>query len=83
MTIYVDNPHDYNDKYIGWCHMATDNPDITELHQFASKINLSRSWFQEHTKVPHYDLSSGKRKLAVQNGAIEVSSIELFKKCRR
>lgn len=52
------------------CHLVADTPD--ELHVFAAKLGLKRHWYQ-HTTVPHYDLTEGKRKLAVRFGAIELS----------
>lgn len=84
MTIYVDEVRDYpfNAKLPStrWCHMACDG-DIEELHALAQKIGLKRSWFQKGS-LPHYDLTEGRRKMAVQNGAVEVTSRELVVKCK-
>ena len=89
MAIYVDNILEYPEEMVArgakkhgtkWCHLMTDG-DIEELHLFAKKIGLKRSWFQEHITSPHYDLISSKRRLAVKKGAIEVGAIELVKKC--
>ena len=57
------------------CHMASDNLDL--LHAMADKIGVKRQWFQNKSKRPHYDICKAKRKLAIENGAIEVSSREL------
>ena len=35
-------------------HLVADS--IDELHIFADKIGLKRSWFQNHPKHPHYDV---------------------------
>lgn len=62
--------------------MATDG-QIEELHRFAAAIGLKRNWFQDHPKVPHYDLRPGKRSMALTQGATPVTSKELFMLCRR
>lgn len=64
-----------------WCHLGCDG-DVQELHAFAEKIGLKREWFQSHS-VPHYDLVPSKRQLAVANGAVEVSAMDLVRKCRK
>jgi hypothetical protein len=50
--------------------MFSDSLD--ELHVFASRIGLRRAWFQNHAKLPHYDLTERRRKAAVALGANEV-----------
>jgi hypothetical protein len=70
MTVYVDNVK------IPWrgmlmSHMTADS--IEELHAFAASIGLKRAWAQlppEHS-IPHYDVSEGKRRLAIKRGAVE------------
>ncbi len=79
MTIYVDNPI-FPFRGQMYCHMASDE-NLTELHQMATRLGLKRSWFQNKIGHPHYDLSPNKRALAVQNGAVQVSSIELIRLC--
>jgi hypothetical protein len=81
MTVYVDQPiFSYRGQM--YCHMATDG-DLYELHVMAQRIGLKFSWFQNKVGHPHYDLSPNKRALALQNGAVEVSCIELVRKCYR
>ena len=64
-----------------WCHLMTDG-EPKELHRFAKSIGLNRNWAQrEGTRYLHYDLVPSKRKLAVNNGAIEVSEREIVIKC--
>lgn len=65
------------------CHMATDQEDLTELHAFAKKIGLQRSWFQDHKTTPHYDLTPNKRALAVQAGAVEIDPIGFVRACSK
>ena len=78
MTIFVDEPRYHADGL--WCHMATDGP-IEELHKFAHKIGLRRSWFQNHPLHPHYDLRPSKREAAIREGAQPVTTQELVKRC--
>lgn len=82
MTIYVDPIRNWG-KRGDWCHMACDG-DIEELHTFARRIGLQRSWFQaKNPRHLHYDLRPSKRVLAIKAGAVEVSSAELLQRCTR
>lgn len=88
MTIYVDElmnikPKAHKAQKFGthWSHIWTDK-DLEELHNFAKKIGLKRSWFQNKKRFPHYDIVPSKRKLALDNGAVEMPLIEWFKKRR-
>ena len=69
-----------------WCHMATDNladSGLEELHAFAQTLGLRREWFQNHPRHPHYDLPPERRALALEMGAMPVSSKELVRRCSR
>lgn len=61
-----------------WSHMVSDTSE-DELHAFATRIGLKRSWFQGRPKASaaHYDLTPSRRARAVALGAVEVSSREL------
>jgi len=61
-----------------WCHMVSDTSE-EELHAFAAKLGLKRSWAQLRPKASaaHYDLTPLRRALAIKLGAVEVSSREL------
>ncbi|MFS2113403.1 DUF4031 domain-containing protein [Herbaspirillum frisingense] len=66
MTVYVD------DEQIAWrgklwCHMVADTPD--ELHAFATRLGLKRSWFQSASVYPHYDVTLSIREKALSMGA--------------
>ncbi len=79
MTVYVD------DAFIPYrsmlmCHMIADTED--ELHAMAAKIGIQRKWYQAKSSIPHYDISKGKRDLAVGFGAKEVTGQELVKIAR-
>jgi len=63
-----------------WCHMWADTLD--ELHVMAAKLGLKQTWFQNHSKLPHYDLTPGKRYIALAAGAIEKSLIDHFRELR-
>lgn len=75
MAVYVDKGRA---KYRGMrmCHMIADTAD--ELHAMADAIGIKRKWFQSPPRAsfPHYDISSGKRALAIKAGAIEMDRRE-------
>ena len=79
MTIYVD-PAVRPYRRMLMCHMMTDG-DIQELHDMAARLGLSRTWFQNKTGHPHYDICKSKRAEAIRLGARPVSSIELVRRC--
>ncbi len=80
MSVYVDPliPD------MGWglgpsCHLFADTRD--ELHEFAGRLGLLRRWFQDKS-LPHYDLTAGKRMLALYMGAIELDRRQAVEKWR-
>ncbi len=73
MSVYVDNMRAAFGRMV-MCHMIADSE--TELHAMADKIGVHRKWYQGD----HYDVCLAKRKLAVLNGAIELSRMELGRK---
>lgn len=87
MTVYVDDmraPY----KMKRWpyrklimSHMFCDPiEDFHALHRMVDIIGLSRRWFQgQKAEFPHYDICQSMRKIAVQNGAIEVTMREMVK----
>jgi hypothetical protein len=83
MSVYVDRSFFTSAfksgrwRYNTACHMMADTTE--ELHAMAKKIGLKRSWFQSHTRYPHYDLTQNKRSLAVKEGAIEMGCKELIR----
>lgn len=54
-----------------WSHLTADT--IGELHRFAVRIGLRRSWFQDDGVHPHYDLTAGKRWQAIRAGAQQIT----------
>ena len=68
-------------KHSHFCHMTSDN--LPELHAFALRIGLKRSYFQDMPDHPHYDLTTNKRRLAVANGAKQLTCREFFEFCRQ
>lgn len=81
MSVYVDPLMRH-----GWvlrgratpsCHMYADT--IDELHAMAARIGMKRDWFQNHARLPHYDLTPSRRALAVANGAIEQTARQLVR----
>ena len=83
MTVYVDDmflwPISKKWKYGESCHMTADT--VEELKKFAVSIGLKEKWYQPKS-MPHFDLTSNKRALAVKNGALELGIREFVKKAR-
>lgn len=80
MTVYVDEqqvwPNAWGPFKAGSCHLAADTLD--ELHAFAARLGMKRSWFQPgRGRHPHYDLVRSRRDLAVALGAKEVTGREM------
>lgn len=81
MAVYVD-PSLW--PFNGWkmCHMMADSPE--ELAEMAKRIKLNPRWIQKPgTWEEHYDISEGKRELAVKFGAVELNLHEMAKYLRR
>lgn len=67
MAVYVDNCClSWRGKL--WCHLVADT--LEELHSFARQLGLKRSWFQDKTRYPHYDVTTSVREKALAIGAI-------------
>lgn len=62
MAVYVDAE---GIRWRGreWNHLVADSLD--ELHAFADKLGLRRSWFQSKTLYPHYDVTKSVRTRAL------------------
>lgn len=70
MTVYVDDMYRGTLGKFGrmrMSHMFADTEE--ELHAMADKIGVARRWYQGD----HYDISMGKRDLALKNGAVGVT----------
>lgn len=76
MTVYVDELMNFGWKLRGVevasCHLFTDHVDLGELHQLAERIGMRRAWFQTSRTAPHYDLTAGRRRAAIDAGAVPV-----------
>jgi len=84
MSVYVD-PNMRCQTTPEWtfktvCHLTADSED--QLHKFASMLGLRREWFQHGSvkRLPHYDLTSGRRRVAVELGAIQITRNEMAKR---
>lgn len=69
MAVYVDDVRLRFGRMV-MCHMWADTED--ELHAFAAKLGLKRSWFQQPPKASwkHYDISLSVKASALRLGAI-------------
>lgn len=80
MSVYVDEIRDWGLiararglRHTHWCHLTADTEE--ELHAFAARLGLRRSWFQKKSDRDyrwHYDIVPSKRAQAVRLGAQEV-----------
>jgi hypothetical protein len=69
MTVWVDPLRDWGWRLGPSCHLMADSRE--ELHVFAARIGLRRSWFQDKLMF-HYDLTAARRAAAVRAGALEL-----------
>ncbi len=69
-----------------YCHMMSDvagDDGVYELHAFAERLGLKRSWFQNRQDAPHYDVSENKREQAIRLGAKSVDALETVRIMRQ
>lgn len=69
MAVFVDDVrHPFRGMIM--CHMWADS--LAELLEMADWIGLNRKWLQEPPKASwqHFDISIGKKREAIRNGAI-------------
>jgi len=80
MAVYIDDEQiPWRGKV--WCHMVADTPE--ELHSFAQRLGLRRSWFQEESRYPHYDLTLSMRVKALGLGAIDADRAAILACAKR
>lgn len=78
MSVYVDDMRAPVGR-MRMCHMIADSPD--ELLAIVDRIGVNRKWIQFHgTYREHFDICLAKRQLAVNAGALEITSKALGKK---
>jgi hypothetical protein len=78
MSVYVD---DMNAPFrsMVMCHMIADTTE--ELLQMAATIGVPVKWIQKQgTPHEHFDICLSKKRLAIQNGAKEITWEQLGKK---
>lgn len=84
--ICVDRLRESPWRYGKSCHLFDDDPadgSNGRLHEFAGSIGLDERYFQLHGKIPHYDLSEGKRIAAVAKGAKQVNDLAIKRLLRK
>lgn len=80
MAVYVDREQiPWRGKL--WCHLVADTLD--ELHAFAAALGLKRSWFQDRSSYPHYDVTMSVRDRALQRGAVSVGKTDMLNAARK
>lgn len=81
MTVWVDDLRDYGWRLGPSCHMTADTRE--ELHDFARRIGMRRSWFQDKPRLWHYDLTASRRAAAIRLGAVELDIRESMARIRQ
>lgn len=78
VTVYVDDWRQL--ARVGritarWSHLTVGpDDDLAELHDFAARIGLRRSWFQDKPwPRAHYDVTDAKRGQALAAGAVPIT----------
>lgn len=75
MTVYVDDMMAPFGR-MRMSHLVADTPE--ELLDMVDKIGVQRKWIQHQgTKDEHFDISMGKRLLAIQHGAKAITWLQL------
>lgn len=79
MTVYVDDMWRYPMGRFGrmkMSHMAADTTE--ELLAMADTIGVARRWLQSKgERLEHFDISKTKRSLAVEAGAVEITTRQM------
>lgn len=80
---YIDSPRLYpqKSKRCKYAHLACFS-SLEDLHDFAqNQLDLKRHWFHA-SPFPHYDVPERKHSLALESGAILVSTRTLVQSFR-
>lgn len=76
MTVYVDNARVRTGRrQYPVCHMAADT--LEELHLFVAVAQVV-GYFNDDPEQPHFEVNDWQRRYAIQCGAVEVQTGELF-----
>jgi hypothetical protein len=81
MSVYVDNAR-ISYRGMKMSHMVADTKE--ELLVMVDKIGVQRKWIQGARGLfcEHFDICESKRRLAINKGAIELSTRELAQKAK-
>lgn len=82
MSVYVDDVRHAFGRMV-MCHMWADSLD--ELLAMADRIGVQRRWLQQPPKASwvHFDISLGKKALAIQAGAVLTDKYGPVEHCAR
>lgn len=82
MTVYIDTLRNWGGSAtFQWKHSCPlYGDDLDELHGFAARIGMKRKWFQDRPRFPHYDLTSRRRRKALEVGAVEETTREMVRR---
>lgn len=74
MSVYVDCLQSCRrDRHWRWpefCHLFSEPSCLGDLHDFAARLGLRRSWFNRDAAMPHYKLTKENRIRAIRLGAV-------------
>lgn len=80
MTVYVDDMEAGFGR-MKMCHMMADTSE--ELLAMATSIGVAHKWLQyPGTYKEHFDIAKSKKALAIAQGAVEITQIEMGRKLR-
>jgi len=60
------------------CHLLADSQE--ELYDFARNVMWIPAYKMLRSPLPHYDLSPAQRRIAINNGAIDITEEQVKKK---
>jgi len=85
MTVYVDDMFQFELGRLGRMKMSHMIADTTEeLTAAAYDIGMQPGWIQKRgTHGEHFDVSKGKRDLAIANGAVPITLRQCSAMCMR
>jgi len=83
MAVYVDHFPNRKSKKARWhfcSHMVADTEEELDVMAVKIGINTRHKQTSRITGIIHYDLTEGKRRIAIEHGSIPISTRDIIKK---